>query len=101
MAKLGKAHVRELLFRISVLIKGLDGVLEIVGGVVLWMVSKGLIVHVVGWLTQDEITEDPHDLVANYLRHSVRPLLGKQPALHCSVSVWSWSCESHSGSRAA
>lgn len=72
MAKLGKAHVRKLLFRISVLIKGLDGVLEIVGGVALWVVSKGLIVHVVGWLTQDEITEDPHDLVANYLRHSVR-----------------------------
>ena len=66
-----KAHVRELLFRISVALKGLHALLEVVGGIALWVVSPGLIVHVVGLLTQDEITEDPHDLVANYVRHSV------------------------------
>ena len=71
MADLRKAQLRELLFRISVAMKGLDGFLEVVGGVALWVVSPGLIVRIVGWLTQDEITEDPHDLVANYLRRSV------------------------------
>jgi len=68
----GRAHLRELLFRASVLLKGLDAVLEIAGGIALWMVGPGLIVRVVGWLTQDEIAEDPRDLVANYLRHAAR-----------------------------
>jgi uncharacterized membrane protein len=67
----GKPRIRELLFRASVLLKGLDGVLEIAGGIALWAVSPGLIVRVVGLLTQDEIAEDPHDLVANYLRRAV------------------------------
>jgi uncharacterized membrane protein len=66
-----KARLREFLFRASVLLKGLDALLEIVGGIAAWMVSPSLIVRVVGFLTQDEIREDPHDLVANYLRHAV------------------------------
>lgn len=61
---------RELLFRISVLLKGVDALLEIVGGIALWMVSPGMIVRLVHFLTQDEIAEDPHDLVASLLRHS-------------------------------
>lgn len=65
-----KACLREFLFRASVLLKGLDALLEIVGGVAAWMVSPSLIVRVVGFLTQDEIREDPHDLVANCLRHA-------------------------------
>lgn len=64
------SHLRELLFRISVWLKGLDGALEIAGGVALWTLSPDWIVRVIGWLTQDEIAEDPHDLVANYLRHA-------------------------------
>lgn len=65
-----EAHLRELLFRISVLLKGLDAVLEIAGGIALWAVNPGLIVRVVGLLTQDEIAEDPRDFVANHLRHA-------------------------------
>jgi uncharacterized membrane protein len=64
-------HLRAFLFRVSVLLKGLDAILEIAGGIALWAVSPGLLVRIVGFLTQDEIAEDPHDLVANYLRHSV------------------------------
>jgi|SRR5579863_147605 len=72
MPPIDKARLRELLFRIGVVFKGLDGVLEIAGGIALWIVSPGLIVRVVGILTQDEIIEDPRDIVANYLRHAVR-----------------------------
>ena len=52
--------------------KGLDAALEIAGGIALWAVSPGLIVRTIGFLTQDEIAEDPGDLVANYLRHAAR-----------------------------
>jgi uncharacterized membrane protein len=65
-----KAALRELLFRAGVLLKGLDAVLEIAGGIALWAISPGMIVRWVGLLTQDEIREDPHDLVANALRHA-------------------------------
>jgi uncharacterized membrane protein len=65
-----KAALRELLFRVSVLLKGLDAVLEIAGGIALWAINPGMIARWVGLLTQDEIREDPHDLVANALRHA-------------------------------
>lgn len=65
-----EAHLRELLFRVSVLLKGLDGALEIAGGIALWAVSPGWIVRAIEVLTQDEIAEDPHDFVANHLRHA-------------------------------
>jgi uncharacterized membrane protein len=50
------------LFDLSVLAKGLDGLLEIAGGLLL------LFVH------PDQISEDPRDLVANLLIHSVQHL---------------------------
>jgi len=59
MRRTREAHLRELLFRVSILLKGLDGALEIAGGIALWAVSPGSIVRVVGLLTQDEIAEDP------------------------------------------
>lgn len=65
-----RARLREFLFRLSVLLKGLDGLLEIVGAVALWLLSPGFIASAVHFLTQDEIAEDPRDLVANALRHA-------------------------------
>ena len=70
MERAARAYLRELLFRLSVILKGLDALLEVAGGIALWLVSPGLIIQVVHFLTQDEIAEDPHDLVANLLRHA-------------------------------
>src|SRR5579883_2938101 len=61
---------REVLFLVSVWLKGLDALLEIIGGTALFSVSPVLILRVVRLLTQDEIAEDPRDLVANALRHT-------------------------------
>ncbi len=68
--ELQKAALREFLFRTSVILKGLDSLLEIVGGIALWIVSPSFVLRLTAILTQDEIAEDPHDLVANYLRHA-------------------------------
>jgi uncharacterized membrane protein len=65
-----RARLRELLFRLSVLLKGLDALLEILGAIALWLISPGFLASAVHLLTQDEIAEDPHDLVANWLRHA-------------------------------
>ncbi len=63
-------YLREFLFRVSVWLKGFDAVLEIIGGIGLWTVRPGWIVRMIGLMTQDEIAEDPHDFVANPLRHA-------------------------------
>lgn len=67
---LRRRGVREVLFRVSVWLKGLNALSELIGGVALFAVSPPLILHVVRFLTQDEIAEDPRDLIANALRHA-------------------------------
>jgi uncharacterized membrane protein len=74
-----KSQLRELLFRISVTLKGLHAALEIVGGIALLVVSPDFILRAMELLTQDEIAEDPRDLIANYLLDAARHLsLGSQ-----------------------
>jgi uncharacterized membrane protein len=54
-------------FRFSVIIKGLDGALEVVGGLVLLVVSPGSIDALVRTLTQHELSQDPHDFIARHV----------------------------------
>ncbi|WP_158600511.1 DUF2127 domain-containing protein [Tessaracoccus antarcticus] len=56
-------------FRISLLLKGLDGVLELMGGVLLLVVSPARLNSLTRFLTQHELSGDPNDLIANALRH--------------------------------
>jgi uncharacterized membrane protein len=51
MANVKKGHLRELLFRISVSLKGSHAALEIVGGMAFLAVRPDFIVRVVGLLT--------------------------------------------------
>ncbi len=57
-------------FEVGMFLKGLDGVLEVVGGILLLAVSPQAIAHLVRVLTAHELSEDPHDLVARYLLHT-------------------------------
>lgn len=54
-------------FEVSVTLKGLDGLLELAGGIILIFVSPELINHVTTALTQHELSEDPHDFIANHI----------------------------------
>lgn len=62
--------LRERLFHAGILLKFLDGVLETIGGIVLWVIGPWSIIDWVFRVTQDEISEDPHDFVATHLRHA-------------------------------
>jgi undecaprenyl-diphosphatase len=55
------------MFDVVVVLKGLDGVLEIIGGIALLFVQTGVIVALATTLTAHELSEDPHDLLANLL----------------------------------
>ena len=54
--------------------KGIDGVLEIIGGILLIFISPDQIHHMVKILTQHELSEDPHDLIASFLLSSTQHL---------------------------
>ncbi len=61
-------------FKISVALKGLDGVLEIIGGCALLFVSPATLQSWARALTAHELAEDPHDFVATHLLHSASQL---------------------------
>ncbi len=57
-------------FKIGLVLKGLDGILEIIGGILLLFLSPQAIEHIARTLTAHELTEDPHDLIARYILHT-------------------------------
>ncbi len=54
-------------FEIALIVKGLDGVLEIIGGVLLLLISRAQLDSWVVALTQHELSEDPNDFLATHL----------------------------------
>ena len=61
-------------FDIGILLKGFDGLLELIGGIALLLTNQPAIRSVVAWLTHRELIEDPGDVVANYLVHIAKRL---------------------------
>jgi uncharacterized membrane protein len=63
-------------FQIGIVLKGLDGVLELIGGVLLLAVSPATINRITAVLTQHELSEDPHDVIATHLLRLSHGLTG-------------------------
>jgi uncharacterized membrane protein len=61
-------------FRISISLKGLDGVLEIIGGLVLLFIAPATLHSWARTLTAHELAQDPHDYIALHLLHSASQL---------------------------
>src|SRR5215471_2353628 len=61
-------------FKIGLVLKGLDGILEVAGGILLLFLSPHAIEQIVRTLTAHELTQDPHDVIARYLVHSTSHL---------------------------
>lgn len=63
-------------FLIGITLKGIDGVLEVIGGLLLLVVSPATIDRLTRALTQHELSEDPHDFLATHLLHAAGTLTG-------------------------
>jgi uncharacterized membrane protein len=63
-------------FEIGIIGKGLNGTAELIGGLLLLVASPDRIRHFAVLLTQGELSEDPHDLIATRLLHSANGLTG-------------------------
>ncbi len=61
---------------LALAIKGIDGVLELIGGLILFVVPPSAITLVVRSLTQHELSEDPHDVIAIHVRAAAEQLAG-------------------------
>ncbi len=57
-------------FHVSIALKGLDGVLEILGGLLLLVMSAGHWKALVTKIAQNTLAKDPHDIVATLLLHT-------------------------------
>jgi uncharacterized membrane protein len=54
-------------FIASLILKALNAVIEIAGGTLIFIISQERIIKIVLYLTREELSQDPQDLVANYL----------------------------------
>ena len=84
-----------LAFEISLLLKGLFALGEIIGGIAALFVSREFLLRSVSVLTEEELAEDPHDFIANYLLHSAQSLtIGTQLFValylltHGAIKLW-------------
>jgi uncharacterized membrane protein len=57
-------------FKVTIILKGLDGLFEVLGGIVLLFVQPKTLDHVARSLTQHELSQDPHDFIATHVLHS-------------------------------
>ncbi len=64
-------HTVHWLFEISLWAKGVFALCEVAGGIAAYFLSQQFLLSLVMWVTRDEFSEDPHDLIANYLLHAV------------------------------
>lgn len=64
-------------FWIGIIAKGLDGLIEIIGGFLLLFATPGTLNNLVVLLTQEELSEDPSDFIATHLLHIASGLTDK------------------------
>src|SRR5260370_134089 len=66
-----KLHVA---FEVGVILKGLNGLLELVGGALLLAFPPSAIEQFIVGLTSNELSKDPHDVIATHLRQAAHSL---------------------------
>ena len=87
-APAARRRLTHVLFDISIATKGLDGALEILGGVLLLLVSPLQLHNFVRALTEHELSEDPRDLLATYLNNSAQHLAGGAQTFAATYLLW-------------
>ena len=63
-----------LAFEIGVILKGLNGLLELISGTLLLLFPPSAIERFIVGLTQNELSKDPHDFIATHLRQAAGSL---------------------------
>ncbi|MEJ2169845.1 MAG: DUF2127 domain-containing protein [Desulfobacterales bacterium] len=83
-----KGRVVHIVFIISIIAKGIDGVLEIAGGILLFFISPAQISRIMRFLTQHELSEDKHDVIARYLLNTAHHLSARAELFASIYLLW-------------
>jgi uncharacterized membrane protein len=67
-----KGGLLHRIFEIGVIAKGVDGALELIGGILLLLLSRETIRRTAFFFVRGELEEDPGDLISNLVLHSAR-----------------------------
>lgn len=73
-------NIRHRLFQIAIIFKGIDGLIETIGGIVFICIG-GRIERFVFSITGRKLIEDPDDHIARYFRHAFSHLSGGMKVL--------------------
>ncbi|MEZ4103917.1 MAG: DUF2127 domain-containing protein [Candidatus Paceibacterota bacterium] len=57
-------------FIVSIAFKGLNGIAEIIGGLVAFFVTQDTVLRIVNFLVKQELVEDPGDIISQFLIHT-------------------------------
>lgn len=68
--------VTDKAFRVSLYLKGVDGLFEVLGGILLLLIKPEQINHLARWLTQGELSQDPNDFIAHHILKTAHELTG-------------------------
>ena len=63
-----------ILFEVSLWLKGVFALLEILAGIAAYFVSQQFLLRIIQRMTAEEFAEDRHDIIANTLFHAVQNL---------------------------
>lgn len=63
----GRRRLLDRTFDASIILKGVDGVVEVIGGILLLTVSASSLNHLAVRLTRAELSQDPDDFIAHHL----------------------------------
>jgi uncharacterized membrane protein len=66
-------------FRTGITVKGIDGLLEATGGVLLWFIKPESLGWTLQQIFQHELSRDPHDFIAAHLLHASEKLAHSDP----------------------
>lgn len=58
-------------FEVGVIIKGFDGLLEVIGGVLIFFIKPSTIYNLFNFVFYHELVEDPNDLIVNHILKAV------------------------------
>lgn len=66
-------------FRTGITIKGIDGLLEAIGGVLLWFFKPDALGSTLQEIFEHELLRDPHDFLARHLLHTSEKIAQSDP----------------------
>ena len=77
------------LFEVGVVLKGINGILELIGGTILAFIHTATINNFLDVLTQQELVEDPRDAIANYIKSHIIQNISPNSKLYAELFLLS------------